>query len=138
MLGSVLASISLTEALLVFDAIALITYTITLFFGFITGIVQMAQVEVYWTEEYWSYAKKIERDMELAKEELAKQRDASGDDSRGDVLLATACSDDSNGNNQPNILVAGGECIHGMGADTARDTDTVSVHSLVQNDIQIL
>ena len=42
MICSILAAVSLTEALLVFDPIALITYSITLLFGFITGIVQMA------------------------------------------------------------------------------------------------
>lgn len=104
---SVLATISLTEALLVFDVVALLTYGITIFFGFITGVIQMAQVEVYWTEEYWSYAKEIEADMELAKEEPDKQGDADSDDTGGSPVLATTCSSYSASDNQPRLLVFG-------------------------------
>lgn len=54
---SVLGSISLTQAVLTFDWITMLTYLFVLVTGVIFGILQMAAEETYWTEEFLKYAK---------------------------------------------------------------------------------
>lgn len=130
-LASVLATISLTEALLVFDVVALISYGITLVFGFITGLLQMAQTEVYWTEEFFEYATKVKRDMELAKKKLAEQEHDSTNDTGRAVLLDAANGSDCTCADKSDLLDDSPGCVQCVGTSTAGDTNTTSVHSNV-------
>lgn len=61
---TLLSCIVLTQAILQFDPISMITYGITIIGGIIFGFVQQDTAECYWTDEFWLYAKKIEREME--------------------------------------------------------------------------
>lgn len=54
---SMLSAIGLTQAVLTFDWIAMITYFFTIIMGLIFGILQMNATEEYWTEEFYNYAK---------------------------------------------------------------------------------
>lgn len=70
---SMLSAIGLTQAILVFDYITLLTYLFTIGMGIVFGVIQMNSAEEYWTEEYWRYANKVkealnEKSMEMAKE----------------------------------------------------------------------
>lgn len=65
---TILAAIGLTQAVLSFDWISMLTYLFTILMGLIFGILQMNQTEIYWTEEYYRYAKEQQR--------LAMERDA--------------------------------------------------------------
>ena len=56
---SVLSAIGLTQAVLTFDWISMITYFFTILMGVIFGILQMNQTETFWTFEYLRYAKKV-------------------------------------------------------------------------------
>lgn len=56
-LTSILSTFSLTQAVLTFDPVTMITYIITILLGIIFGVYQMNQEEVYWTEDFWRYAK---------------------------------------------------------------------------------
>lgn len=58
---SVLSSVGLTQAVLSFDVVSMLTYLVTIVFGVIFGILQMHDTEAYWTNEYYLYAKSIER-----------------------------------------------------------------------------
>lgn len=58
---SILSSVGLTQAVLSFDLISMLTYLVTIVFGVIFGILQMHDTEAYWTNEYYLYAKSIER-----------------------------------------------------------------------------
>ena len=42
----------------------MLTYLFTIVFGVIFGIMQQDTAETYWTDEFWRYAKKIEKQME--------------------------------------------------------------------------
>jgi hypothetical protein len=53
---SLLSTIALTQAILVFDWIGFLTYLFTIIFGIVFGVIQMKSAEAYWTEEYYSYA----------------------------------------------------------------------------------
>lgn len=52
-----LATVALTQALLSFDYITMLTYLFTIIMGLIFGVMQMFKAEVYWTTEYYDYAK---------------------------------------------------------------------------------
>lgn len=63
---TVLAAIGLTQAVLTFNWISMLTYLFTILMGLIFGILQMNQTEIYWTEEYYKYAKEEQRKTALA------------------------------------------------------------------------
>ena len=70
-----LSTIALTQAMLTFDWMAMLTYLFTIIMGLIFGVLQMKTAEDYWTDEFWQYAQQIKKDMELAKKEFIKQVD---------------------------------------------------------------
>ena len=59
---TILGAFSLTQAILVFDPIMFLTYLFTIIMGVIFGILSMKNAEIYWTEEMWHYAKKLEKE----------------------------------------------------------------------------
>lgn len=61
---TILTAVGLTQAVLVFDWISMLTYLFTIVMGVIFGILQMNQTEIYWTEEYLRYARQIEDTLE--------------------------------------------------------------------------
>ena len=61
---SILSAIILTQAVLVFDWVSMLTYIFTIVMGVIFGLFQQDAAEQYWTDEFWLYAKKIERTKE--------------------------------------------------------------------------
>lgn len=97
-LTSVVSTVSLTQAVLTFDLVSMLTYLFTIVIGVIFGILQMNSAETYWEEEYYHYAKKIEKErlenLELAKEECAEQKDDSTSTDGGASILESV---DSNG-----------------------------------------
>lgn len=54
---SIVSVIGLTQAILTFDVVSMMTYAFTIVMGIIFGILQMNQTEEYWTDEFWRYAK---------------------------------------------------------------------------------
>jgi hypothetical protein len=50
---SILSAVGLTQAVLSFDWVSMLTYLFTIIMGIIFGILQMNATEIYWTEEYW-------------------------------------------------------------------------------------
>ena len=55
-----LGAVGITQAILVFDWITMLSYLFTVVMGLAFGWVQMGSAEEYWTGEYWQYAKQIE------------------------------------------------------------------------------
>ena len=90
-----LSTVALTQAMLTFDWMSMLTYLFTIIMGLIFGIMQMKTAEDYWTDEFWQYAQQVKRDMELAEKERAKQaNDSSSLDSGSDIL--DTCVDSCN------------------------------------------
>lgn len=92
---TILGTISLTQAVLSFDWITMLTYFFVLTIGIIFGIIQMGAEEIYWTEDYWKYAKMEEETAtqtaqtmaNTAKETMDKPaNDTAGDSGRVVVL----------------------------------------------------
>lgn len=63
---SILSAFGLAQAVLTWDALTFLTYLFTIVMGVIFGILEMAKVERYLTNEFWHYAKKVE-DSEVEK-----------------------------------------------------------------------
>lgn len=61
-----LATIALSQALLTFDWISMLTYLFTIIMGLIFGVMQMFKAELYWTKEYYDYAKVKEEESNNA------------------------------------------------------------------------
>ena len=61
-LSSLLATVALTQALLQYDWISMLTYLFTIVMGVIFGVIQMKNDEIYWTDEFYLYAKKIKEE----------------------------------------------------------------------------
>lgn len=55
-----LATVALTQAILTFDWVSMLTYLFAIIMALILGVLQMKKAEEYWTEEFWKYAKLIE------------------------------------------------------------------------------
>lgn len=55
-LTTALSTIALTQAILTFDYISMLTYLFTIIMNLIFGILQMKSAENFWTNEYWDYA----------------------------------------------------------------------------------
>ena len=86
---SVLSAVGLTQAVLTFDWVSMLTYLFTIIMGIIFGIIQMNATEEYWTNEYWHYAKNMEEHvnaekakqrMEVVAEEPVEQTDDTSND----------------------------------------------------------
>ena len=56
LITTVLSSVGLTQAILTFDLIQMISYGITVILGLVAGFLQMNKVEIYWTDTYYKYA----------------------------------------------------------------------------------
>lgn len=111
---SILSAVGLTQAVLTFDWISMLTYFFTILMGLIFGVLQMNQTESYWTTEFLRYAKKTKEltdkkaeeaeakaaaeakakeALAMAEKESVKQEHDFADDIRGtDVLESTNCN----------------------------------------------
>ena len=63
-LTTLIASVGLTQAILSFDLATMLTHLFTIIFGLIWGVFQMNKTEAFWTEEFLSYAKYIQKKQE--------------------------------------------------------------------------
>lgn len=53
---TLLGAVALTNAILAFNLVTMVTYLFTIIMGIIFGFIQMGTAENYWTGEYWEYA----------------------------------------------------------------------------------
>lgn len=61
---SIISAVVLTQAVLTFDWISMLTYIFTIVMGVIFGLLQQDTAETYWTDEFLKYAYKIQKEME--------------------------------------------------------------------------
>lgn len=62
---SVFSAFALSQAILTYDYMALLSYLFTIIMGVIFGFIQMKNAEDYWTDEYYSYAIYYQKKMEV-------------------------------------------------------------------------
>lgn len=63
-----ISTVALSQAILTFDWIAMITYFFTIVMGVVFGVLQMKSAEEYWTEEYYEYALYIQKQNSKSEE----------------------------------------------------------------------
>ena len=61
-LSTAFSTIALTNAILKYDYVSLLTYLLVLIIGVIFGVLQMKLAEAYWTKEYYEYAIQYEEE----------------------------------------------------------------------------
>lgn len=59
---SLLSAVGLTQAVLTFDWLSMLTYLFTITMGVIFGFLQMNEAEEYWTSEFWRYAQQLKKE----------------------------------------------------------------------------
>lgn len=65
-IASALTTVALTQALLTYDYVALLSYLFTIISGIVFGIISMKGAEEYYSNEYYAYALMKESEHELA------------------------------------------------------------------------
>jgi hypothetical protein len=87
---TILAAIGLTQAVLTFNLISMLSYLFTVLMGLIFGILQMNQTEIFWTEEFYEYAKTLcEKRVEMASPQVSEQINDTTDNIGGvDILVS--------------------------------------------------
>lgn len=73
-IGTVFALFSLSQAILTYKYTDLISYVLLIFLATVFGIFQMKKAEIYWTTEYYRYAKMVEEENKPV-EEIQKIND---------------------------------------------------------------
>lgn len=112
-----LATVALTQAILAYDWVNMLTYLFTIIMGLIFGVLQMKMAEDYWTDEYYRYAlmvkeknekqiqEEVAKTVEVTSEECIKQRNDSICTNSGTNILESSNSNcDTSINYQPMIL----------------------------------
>lgn len=69
-ISSMFSAFSFSQAILTFDITSLISYTITVLFGIIFGLLEMKKYEDYYTHEFVDYAKYIQEKQKGTENEL--------------------------------------------------------------------
>lgn len=100
-LSSAVSAIGLTQAILTFDLVSMLTYLFTIVVGIIAGLLEMAKDEIYWQESYLKYAKEKQREaaenaakmeLEMDKAPSPHQTNDTPDNSGGVAVLESVDS----------------------------------------------
>lgn len=75
--GTALGTVALTQAILTFDWVSLLTYIFTITMGIIFGLLQMRSEEVYWTEEFPEW---VNKQIEVKQNDNDRQQTISQSD----------------------------------------------------------
>lgn len=113
---TVISAIGLTQAILTFDWLSMLTYLFTVVMGIIFGILQMNTAETYWTTEYWQYAKMVEREMLKTKADIFNAEYDCPVCGRGTVILESSNLHDNPLPIQSSLLDTSNNNLHDMGS----------------------
>lgn len=126
-----LSTVALTQAMLTFDWMSMLTYLFTIVMGLIFGIMQMKVAEDYWTDEFWQYAQQVKRDLELAKEQSANKGDDIASDNRGTDLLESSDSMyNTSTYDEPLVVGCTWDSLRFLGRNPASNTNSDSANAI--------
>ena len=63
--STALSTVALSQAILTFDWLSMLTYLFAVIMGVVFGVLQMKKTELYWTQEYYEYAIMKEKENDL-------------------------------------------------------------------------
>lgn len=76
--GSFLATVALTQAILTYDWVSMLSYIFTIIMGLVFGVMQMKNAEKYWTVEYYEYALMKKEEQENVRDKWENIQESSG------------------------------------------------------------
>ena len=85
-LSTAASLVALTQAILSYDWVALLTYALTVTGSIVFGIFEMKKVEIYWTVEYLEYAERqvaLEEEQNGRKIQISKPSATGGEKQEG-------------------------------------------------------
>lgn len=151
---SAITVVALTQAILLFDWVAMLTYLFTIIMGLVFGVLQMKNAEDYWTTEFWRYAMMIKEQNEaeerekaiqaeneglvkMAEEECVEQRDSSLLDNSGINILESSDSINDTGIDKSMILDSNSNTNSILGStiytsDRSADSTDVCLESVME------
>lgn len=129
---TLLGAIGLTQAILTFDWLSMLSYFFTVVMGVLSGFIQMDTAETYWTTEYWQYAKMVERDMLKTKEGILNAEYDCPICGRGVTVLGADNCSCNNSNIQTNVVGNSSNNLQCMGNSIASNTDTAHNNSSIE------
>jgi hypothetical protein len=129
---SLLGAIGLTQAILTFNWLDMLSYMFTVAMGIMFGLLQMDKAETYWTTEYWQYAKKVERDMLKIKGDVFYAKYDCPVCGRGAHILGANNNTSDNSPLPTNDVATGSSDIRSVGDSTSRNPDTTHNNSANQ------
>lgn len=133
-----LSTVALTQAILSFDWMSMLTYLFTIVMGLIFGVLQMKTAEEYWTDEFWQYAQQVKKakeeserkmadSMEVAKREHLHEGNDSTSNTRGTTVLEPTNRVFHPGSCCEPMVVECTECsVCSVGGDSSSDSNSVS------------
>lgn len=125
---SLMGAIGLTQAILTFNWLDMLSYLFTVAMGIMFGLLQMDKAETYWTTEYWQYAKKVERDMLKAKGEIFNAEYDCPICGRGAHILGANYNTSDNSHIQTDSMDIGSSDIRSVGDSASCNSDTNSAN----------
>jgi hypothetical protein len=135
-----LSTVALTQAILAFDWMSMLTYLFTIVMGLIFGVLQMKTAEEYWTDEFWQYAQQIkkaqeeskrkaEESVELAKEEHIQQGNDTTSNTGGTTILEPTDSVYSpSTSSEPVVVGCTWDSIRSLGRNSTSNSDANSTN----------
>lgn len=75
-----LSTIALTQALLTFDYVTMLTYLFTIVMGLIFGVMSMKTAEDYWVEEFYEYALMVTKKQTTVRPETDESKETTSAD----------------------------------------------------------
>lgn len=143
-----LSTVALTQAILAFDWMSMLTYLFTIVMGLIFGVLQMKTAEEYWTDEFWQYAqqvkkaqeeseRKTEEFLELAKEKhIHEGNDTTSNTGRTDILESSHRVCHFGDCSEPMVVECVERSIRSLGGDSSSDSNTDSNNIRIGQNIQ--
>lgn len=144
---TILGVFGLTNAILTFDWVSMLSYSFTIVMGLIFGWISMNQAEEIWIEKHYKYAKKVEREakeaqekaereaqrlLEMAKEEVSEQIDDSAVHTGGVDLLEPYDIHSSDGNiSEPLVVDSCSSSTSDMGDASSSNADSSSLYTSI-------
>lgn len=132
-----LSTVALTQAILSFDWMSMLTYLFTIVMGLIFGVLQMKTAEEYWTNEFWQYAqqvkaaseeteRKAEEFVEMAKEKhIHKGNDSTSNTGGTTVLESTNRVFHPGDCSEPMVVECAGNSVCILGGSSSSDSNSV-------------
>jgi hypothetical protein len=130
-LTTVLSAIGLTQAVLTFNWLDMLSYTFTVAMGIIFGLLQMDKAELYWTTEYWQYAKKVEREILTAQGKVFNETDVFTLPVRGAAVLEPVYNNNTDSNIPSTDVDGSGRDIRSVGMGPPGDSNSNSLYNNV-------